>query len=118
MTICPTKLFQFLRGALRGAYGIEDLTRRNFLIIGISAEGQDLLAKLCIPDTHLRFYDQSLCEYRRAFGVCGAVEFYDGQFSDVVVDFVQRVITIKGKSFSLDSISDNAYEQGIHTFYL
>ena len=118
MKMCPIKLFQFLRGGLRGAYGTEDLTLRQFLVIGMAVSGQQLLSRICIPQVRVSFYDTNLLNYTQGFGVCSSVGFCKEASSDVIIDFNTDTLTIQGKSFSFQHIGENAYEQGIHEFYL
>ena len=116
--MCPTKLFQFLRGALRGAYGTEDLRSRKFLIVGSSKLGHELLGRLCLPDVDVMVKDCSLVEYPKLFSVCGYVDSYSGEEREVVIDTISQQVVLKGKSVSFSSIGDDAYTQGIHEFYL
>lgn len=116
--MCPTKLFQFLRGALRGAYGTEDLRSRKFLIVGPSKLGQEILGRLCLPDVDISVKDCSMVDYPKLFSVCGYVDTHGGEERDVIIDTIVQQIVLKGKSVPFSSIGDDAYTQGIHEFYL
>src|SRR5574338_200910 len=118
MTMCPTKLFQFLRGALRGAYGTEELRSRKFLIMVSSQLGHDLLRRLCLPDVDVLVKDCSMVNYPKLFSVCGYVGTYGGEERDVIIDTLAGEVVLKGKSVSFSFIGDDAYTQGIHEFYL
>jgi hypothetical protein len=111
-------VFHFLRGALRGAYGIEDLRERRFLIVGLSDIGQDLLGHLCVDGVDIRFQDSSMKNYRRSFAACRDVDFYEGGEVDVIVDFDCGLIVVNEKAFPINKISTDPYTQGIHEFYL
>jgi len=118
MTTCPTKLFQFIRGALRGAYGTEDLQARTFLIIGVSRLGQDILGRLCLPGVDIRIQEHTLVFYTQVFGVCSHVDLHDNTPRDVIIDTMEENLTVKGKKFGFSSIGDDPYTQGIHEAYL
>ena len=116
--MCPAKLFQFIRGALRGAYGTEDLLGRRFLIIGVGTLGQAILGRLCLPEVDILVQEQSVGNYTKIFAVCGHVDVYDGSDRDVVIDTAEECLTVKGRRFSFSSIGDAPYTQGIHDNYL
>jgi len=118
MKMCSIKLFQFLRGGLRGTYGTEDLTLRRFLVVGMSVSGQQLLSRICVPQVQVFFYDTNLLNYTQGFGICSSVGFCKNTASDVIIDFNTETLTIRGKSFPFQNIGENSYEQGIHEFYL
>lgn len=111
-------VFQFLRGAIRGAYGKEDFRSLKFLIVGVSEAGQKLLNCLCFPGVDVSFRDHSLINYGRSFSVCNSVKYDKGDQRDVVVNFVEGTISVRGKDFPLSGIGDDPYTQGIHEFYL
>ncbi len=111
-------IFNFLRGALRGAYGTEDLRNKKFLLIGMSTLGQSLLGYLCIDGIDIRFHDSSLQNYHRSFGVCRDVDFYDGEDVDVTIDLNNGILKIGKKTFPIKNICSKPYTQGIHEFYL
>jgi hypothetical protein len=112
------RVFNFLRGAIRSRYGVENLRDKTLLIIGMSKYGQKLLNRLCIEGVDLKFADPKISNYHRSFAVCKEVDFYQGQKADVIIDFTNGYICVKGKTFPMDKIGTRAYEQGIHEFYL
>lgn len=112
------KVFQFLRGAIRSAYGIENLRDKTFLIIGMSNDGQDLVNKLCLDGVDLRFQEPKVSNYHKSFAVCRDIDVYRGQKVDVIIDFFNRYVCVKDKAFPLGQIGDDPYTQGIHEFYM
>lgn len=112
------RVFNFLRGAIRSAYGVETLRDKTLLIIGMSKYGQKLLNRLCIDGVDVKFSDPKVSNYHRSFAVCKEVDFYQGQKADVIVDFTNGYVCVKGKTFPIDRINNEAYNQGIHEFYL
>jgi hypothetical protein len=111
-------LFHFLRGALRGSFGDEDLRNHRFLLIGMSQLGQELLGHLCVDGVDIRFQDSSISNYQKSFTVCRDVDVYEGAGVDVIVDLDTRLLILNDRVFPLDKIGDNPYIQGIHEFYL
>lgn len=123
MTIKPTtKIYNYLRGALRGTYGVEDFRGKSILIIGVNKFGQDLVSKICFDEEVTLYFQvdtsQGLTNYLNAFTICAAVEPWEGQSTDIVVDTLARTITIKGSTVSFQEIGEDPYTQGIHDFYL
>ncbi len=114
----PNRVFQFLRGAVRAAYGEENFRNKTLLIVGMSRSGQELLNRLCIDGVSIKFQDSKISNYHRSFAVCRDVDVYEGEEVDITVDFSKRYLSVKGKSFPLDKIGDNSYTQGIHEYYL
>lgn len=112
------RVFNFLRGAIRAGYGVENFRNKTFLIIGMSDYGQKLLNRLCIDGVDVRFTDPKISNYHRSFAICKKVDFYHGQKADVIVDFTNGYLCVKGKTFPLNRITNEAYKQGIHEFYL
>ncbi len=112
------RVFQFLRGAVRGAYGEENFRDKTLLIVGMSRSGQELLNRLCIDGVSVKFQDPKISNYRRSFAVCRDVEVYEGENADITVDFTKRYVDVKGKTFPLDRIGEDPYTQGIHEYYL
>ena len=112
------RVFNFLRGALRSQYGVEKFRNKTFLIIGMSSYGQKLLNRLCIDGVNVKFMDSKVSNYHRSFAVCKEVDFYQGQKADVIIDFTNGYLCVKEKTFPLGRIGNEAYEQGIHEFYL
>lgn len=114
----PNEVFQFLRGAMRGSFGVEDLRGRRILIIGMDVYGQQLLTMLCVDGAKLFFLSDSLVNYSRAHNVCPAVRPYTSQKIEVIVNLTEGFIQIKDKSFAVSLIGEDPYNQGIHEFYL
>ena len=112
------RVFNFLRGAIRSRYGVEDLRNKTLLIIGMSKYGQKLLNRLCIDGVNVKFMDPKISNYHRSFAICKEVDFYQGQKAEVIIDFTNGYICVKGTTFPIDKIRSTAYEQGIHEFYL
>ncbi len=122
MTTQPTtKLFNYLRGAIRGAYGVEDFRGKSVLVIGVNSFGQDIVSKICF-DEEVKLYfqvdtKQGLKNYLNAFTVCTLVEPWEGQEVDIVVDTLAEKVTINGTSIDFKYIGGEPYNQGIHDFY-
>ncbi len=117
-----TKVFNYVRGALRGAYGIEDFRGKSVLIIGINEFGQDLVSKICF-DEEVSLYFQvdqrgSLQNYLNAFTVCALVAPWDGHEVDIVVNTLTQQVTVNGTTSDFEEIGENPYAQGIQDFYL
>jgi len=117
-TTSATDIFQFLRGALRGAFGNEDLRGKNLVFIGMNSLAQEVLGKLCLDDVGLYFKDPGIQNYRQAFTICGPVQPWLGETADVVLDFTEGVVTIKNRQFYFQFIGEDAYNQGIGEYYL
>jgi hypothetical protein len=121
-TKATTKVFNYLRGAVFGAYGIEDFRGRAILIIGVNDFGQDIVSKICFDDEVLLYFqvdeEQGLQNYLNAFSVCALVEPWGGQTPDVIVDTLHQRINIQGNTTLFENIGEDPYNQGIHDFYL
>ena len=113
-----TSIFQFLRGAIRGAYGQEDLREKRILIVGQEEVGRELLKYLCFDNVYVFISKAGLEEYVTAFHTCQGVELYDGQEMDLVIDTIDGVFTMRQHSFPLSSIKIDAYNQGLSEYYL
>ncbi len=123
MTTKPTtKIFNYIRGALRGAYGVEDFRGKSVLIIGVNDFGQDIISKICFDEEVNLFFqvdvEQGLKNYLNAFTVCALVEPWDGQAVDIVVDTLSRKVTVGGTTISFKMVGEDPYNQGIYDFYL
>ena len=118
MTINACSVFQFLRGALRGFYGTEDLRNHRFLLVGMSNTGVGLLKRLCVDGVEVLFQDSSIKRHASCFAVCQTVDVYKGQDVDVVIDLESGFVTVDTKAFPLAKIGKDPYVQGIHEFYL
>lgn len=124
MTPNASQIFNFLRGAVRGTWGVEDFRGKRIAIIGMGITGQQLLTMLCFEGVELFFYANGIVDYNAAHMVCGSVTALDrGDIEDVdiVVDLVGNHLTIvsnsKMKKFVLSDIGNDPYNQGIHEYY-
>lgn len=111
-------IFQFLRGALRGAFGREDLRGKVILFVGMGHAAQSVLNRICMDGVSIYFRNDSLQNYRDAHTICTTVSSWSGENIDIVLDFEENKIVIKNKSFLFENILDGAYTQGIHEYYL
>ncbi len=126
MTTSASQIFNFLRGAVRSAFGIEDFRGKRIVLIGMDSVGQELLAMLCFDDVKLFFFDPSVVNYSQAHLVCGNVEpIVPGnalEDIDIYVDLGEGVLCVDGnvsKRFNIKDIDGgDAYNQGIHEYYL
>jgi len=116
-----TKIFNYVRGALRGAYGVEDFRGKSVLIVGVNSFGQDLVSKICFDEEVSLYFKgdsrSNLQNYLNAFTVCALVEPWDGQEVDIIVDTLAQQVTVKGTTFDFAEIGENPYVQGITDFY-
>ena len=113
-----TSIFQFFRGALRGAFGQEDLRGKTILFVGMGNTAQEVLNKICLDEVNIYFKDNSIQNYRSAHTVCTLVSPWLGESVDVVLDFEANELVLKNKPFAFKHILDDAYTQGIHEYYL
>lgn len=111
-------IFQFLRGAVRSAYGQENFRNKTLLIVGMSNIGQQLLNKLCMDGLNIKFKEDKISNYYRTFAVCRDVDIYQGEKTDIIIDFNQKNIRVKENNFPMDRIGEDPYIQGIHEYYL
>jgi len=111
------RVFQFLRGALRGAYGKEDLRDKSFLIVGLGSLTTQLVQRLCLDEILLYISGVSLKDYNGAHSACEGVQSYEGQDLDVVIDTLNNYISVRGKSFPIGEIGNKPYDQGVSEFY-
>jgi hypothetical protein len=112
------KIFHFVRGALRGSYGKEDLENRRVLIIGMDITGQQLLTMFCESGACLFFKDDSLVQYDKAQSSCAGAHPYNNQKIEILIDLRQGLISMKERDFALSLIGQDPYTQGIHAYYL
>ena len=72
-TKTPSDVFNYIRGALRGTYGVEDFRGRSILVIGVNRFGQDIVSKLCFDEEVKLFFvgspGEELGNYLNAFNV-------------------------------------------------
>ena len=117
-----TKVFNYIRGAIRGTYGTEDLRHKHILIVGVNSFGQELINKLCFDkEVHLYFQvdaPQGMQNYLSAFSICTLVEPWEGQDMDIVVDTLSEKLTVGKTTTNFKKIGKDSYTQGIHDFYL
>ncbi len=127
MTINSTSVFQYLRGALRGSFGMENLRGKVVVILGMGPLGQQLLSNFCFTDgPAIFFHDESLANYAAAYRRCRSVQALDPDFdieADIVIDLPNDKLAIshgsKGfKTANLSKIGGDPYTQGIHDFYI
>jgi len=111
-------IFQFFRGALRGAYGREDLRGKTILFIGMGILAQNVLNRVCLDGVQIYFKDSSVQNYRNAHTTCTLVSPWLGESVDAVLDFEKEQIVLKDRPFPFDRILNDAYTQGIHEYYL
>lgn len=125
MTKQASRIFNFIRGAVRAVYGIEDLRGKRIVVNGMDKVGQDLLVMLCFDDIKLFFNDDSIMNYNKAHMICGSVEpmVMGTAYNeiDVFIDLVNGTILVgdnNAKQFPIEDIGDDPYNQGIHEYYL
>jgi len=124
MTINATKIFNFLRGAVRSAYGKEDFRGKKILLVGMENLGQELLTMLCLDDVELLFWDKGIMKYDKAHQICSSVGFLEETEDgiDILIHLIDGYVIVesnsKSKDFKICDISDDPYNQGIHEFYL
>jgi hypothetical protein len=125
MTKSASKIFNFVRGAVRSYYGEENLRGKRILVYGMDEIGQELLTMLCFDDVKLFFYDDSISNYNKAHMICSSVEVmvrgnvYDNL--DVYIDLVEGTVLVgdnESKLFPIDKIGNDPYNQGISEYYL
>ena len=125
MTKSASKIFNFVRGAVRSYYGEENLRGKRILVYGMDEVGQELLTMLCFDDVKLFFYDESISNYDKAHMICSSVEVmvrgnvYDNL--DIFIDLIEGTILVgdnESKLFPIDKIGNDPYNQGIHEYYL
>lgn len=125
MTKSASKIFNFVRGAVRSYYGEENLRGKRILVYGMDEIGQELLTMLCFDDVKLFFYDESISNYDKAHMICSSIEVmvrgnvYDNL--DIFIDLVEGTILVgdnDSKLFPIDEIGNDPYNQGIHEYYL
>lgn len=126
MTTSASQIFNFLRGAVRSAFGIEDFRGKRIVLVGMNEIGQELLSMLCLDDVKLFFFDKSITNYSQAHMICGGVApMLPGnslEDIDILVNLGEGVLLVDGnvsKDFQLADIDGNdPYNQGIHEYYL
>ena len=121
MTINPTSVFQYLRGALRGAYGHESLQDKAVLIIGLEHyEDQELIRLFYGRSEKLYFAatEHHMAAYCLAVSLCPTLARWDGEEVDVTLNLETKLLKMRGKLGLLETIGEDPYTQGIHDFYI
>lgn len=118
MTTKASELFQYLRGAIRAAYGQEDFRGKSILFVGMDRIGQELLLRLCLEEVNIFFTDYRLSRYHQAHTVCRQVSPHNGEPVDITLNFENKILIVNGKRHSLTKRGQVPYTQGIHDFYL
>jgi len=117
----PLDVFNYLRGALRGRYGVEDFRGKSILLVGINRFGQSLLNKICFDQEVTLYFagdpKQAVRQYHNALSVCSLVEPWTNQKADIVIDTLAEKVTLGSKTVPFKAIGAQAYTQGIHDFY-
>ena len=116
-----TNVFNYIRGAIRSAYGVEDLSEKSILFVGMGTFSQEILKRFCNSRASIYFISDSLMEYYSAYTVCEMINPYGGEAVDIIVDVDKNILTVNGKLRFLGKIDEgvvDAYTQGIHDFYL
>ncbi len=118
------RIFNFLRGAVRSAFGVEDFRGKRIVVAGVGTLGQEILTMLCLADVELFFFDTSVVNYHQAHQVCGSVSVLEKEEDDVdiLIHLNDGYLIVDNgttdKRFELSNICDDSYNQGIHEFYL
>jgi len=107
-------VFNFVRGAVRSAWRLEDLRDKKFLIIGSCP---DLVELFAVGGSTVYSTGEDLCAYTNAIGVCPNLLSYEGQEVDIIIDILNQYLSIKGKGFSIGDIGKDPYNQGIAEYY-
>lgn len=116
--ITPNKLFAYIRGALRGLHGLEDLRGKVIVILGMDSFGRALISMFRPTEATLYFQAYNMQHYYCAHVVCGPAEPWNGQQADIVVDVESKQMQIGKKTIPFEEIGKEPYTQGIHDFYL
>jgi hypothetical protein len=117
----PSDVFHYIRGALRGNYGVEDFRGKSVLVIGVNRFGQDIVGKLCFDKEVKLFFvgspGQELMNYFYAFNICRAATPWQGESIDITIDTESKRVVIDGTAVRFEMIGEEPYKQGIHDFY-
>ena len=117
----PSSIFQYFRGALRGAYGLENFYDKPILIIGIdSGIIQEIVCRLYRlgAKIYLISTEHRMLTYKFAVSLSPDISPYDGQVVDIILDLESKCLTVKDKRHLLEEIGEEPYTQGIHDFYI
>jgi hypothetical protein len=118
MTQTGSSLFNYVRGAVRGTYGTEDLHDKAILFVGVCALGQEVLKRLCFSGATIYFKDASLVNYHNAYAVCGSIIPHTSESVDIIIDLTNGALRVGGTMRPLSIAKKYSYTQGIHDFYL
>jgi hypothetical protein len=118
------QIFNFLRGAIRSSFGVEDFRGKRIVVVGTDTIGQELLSLLCFDNVSLFFVDNSLVNYNKAHMICKSVNVIANSEVDIdiIIDFTEGYVCVNGnsstKDFNISDIGDDPYNQGIHEYYM
>ena len=118
-----SKVFNFIRGAVRGINGYEDFSNINFLIVGVEGPGKELTKWLgSTPGASIFFTNDplyALRQYQEVLKIDPSARYWEEKDCvDIVIDNLKEKIIIRGKMFSFEDLVEDSYTQGIHEFYL
>lgn len=118
-----SKVFGFVRGAVRGLNGREDFRNLKFLIVGTDGDGLELIRHISsAPDASVYFTNssgQALRQYQEVLGLDPSIQYWTEEgYVDVVIDNVNEKIFIGPREFYFTDLEEDSYTQGIHEFYL
>ena len=117
-----TEIFAFLRGAVRGSYGIEDFRGLGVLFIEMGSVEKELLKRLNIDGVDLYFLDNCLINYNDAHMICpGALPYQNQRKVQILIDLANTKgpsVTVGPKTVVLPEFGEDPYTQGFHEFYL
>lgn len=118
-----SKVFNFIRGAVRSINGWEDFSNINFLIVGTDGVGKELTKWISsAPDASVFFTNDprhALRQYQEVLEVEPNISYWDQTENiDIVIDNVKEEVIIRNRKFSFDDLMEDSYTQGIHEFYL
>lgn len=118
-----SKVFNFVRGAIRGMNGREDFSNINFLVIGTDGIGGELTKWVSsAPDASVFFTNESiytLRQYQDLLEMGLPIKYLQENDSvDIIIDNLRQEVIILGKRFSFTDLVEDSYTQGIHEFYL
>lgn len=125
MTTSASQIFNFLRGAVKSSFGVEDFRGKRIAFIGMNIIGQELLSMLCFDDVKLFFSDFSIVNYSRAHMICNSINVISTEIVkdiDILINLEDDFLGVSNASYSkefpLSEIGDDPYNQGIHEYYL
>ena len=120
-----SKIFNFVRGAVRTVYGIEDFRGKVIVISGMDIVGQELLTMFCFDDVKLLFHTPDVISYSKAHLICNSIKVMKPEKVyneiDIFIDLIHGTILVGDNSrrrFPIEEIGNDPYNQGIHEYYL